>query len=107
MSDADDSGEKRLKSAYELALERMEQDGIEKPRKDAFDAESLEALAGARSKADAKLAEMEILHQKSQSSEVDPTVRLRSEQDYQAERQRVEDRRDREIEKLRESSREA
>ncbi len=103
MSEADASDSKRLKSAYELALERMEQRGIEKPRENAFDADSLEAIAEARSRADAKLAEMEILHQKQLREEADPSKRLESDQNYRAERQRVEDRREREIAKLRES----
>ena len=104
MSEDDASDSKRLKSAYELALERMEQRGIEKPRQDAFDADSLEAIAEARSRADAKLAEMEILHKKQLLEEVDPSKRLQSEQEYRAERQRVEGRREREIAKVRESA---
>ena len=104
MSEGDSSDSRPLKSAYELALERMEQRGIEKPREDAFDADRLEAIAEARSRAGAKLAELEILHKKQLLEEADPAKRLESERDYRAERQRVEDRREREIAKLRESA---
>ena len=103
MSEIAASDSTPLKSAYELALERMERDGIDKPRENAFDADSLEAIAEARSRAGAKLAEMEILHKKRLLEEADPSKRFESDRDYRAERQRVEDRREREIAKLRES----
>jgi len=104
MSEAQRDDSKPLKSAYELALERMEESGIEKPREHAFDEADLEAIAEARSRADAKLAEMEILHQKERLSEIDPARHLESEREYLAERRRVEDRRDREIAALRETN---
>ncbi|HBL27012.1 MAG TPA: hypothetical protein DD490_09280, partial [Acidobacteria bacterium] len=50
-----------MKSAYELALERLEQRGVERPRED-FSAEVLEKIAEVRRQAEAKLAELEILH---------------------------------------------
>ena len=60
-------------------------------------------MAEARSRAGAKLAEMEILHKKRLLEEADPSKRFESDQNYRAERQRVEDRCEREIAKLRES----
>ena len=61
MAEDDSSDPKRLRTAYELALERMENEGIERPRSTAFSAETLSAMDEARRRAEAKLAELEIL----------------------------------------------
>src|SRR5688500_18732737 len=53
---------KGIKSAYERALERMESEGIERPRHEASTPEVLAGMEEARKKAEAKLAELEILH---------------------------------------------
>lgn len=90
-----------MKSAYELALERMENQGIERPREEALSTTEREQVAEARRKAEAKIAEMEILHQGTLSKQVDPSERELAEKDLRHERQRVEERRDREIEKIR------
>ena len=90
----------KLKSAYELALERMEQDGIEKPRAQGLSPETQKAIADARRKAEAKLAELEILF-KDGLGDPDPAKRQEEEDNYQRERRRVEDARDRAVEKLR------
>ncbi len=95
---------KKLKSSYELALDRMEQEGIDRPRKEAFSADSLEAIGEARNKAEAKLAELEILHGKQLETLFDPGARAQEEQQYQAERQRIEDRKERLIAGIREAS---
>lgn len=89
-----------MKSAYELALERLEKQGIERPREEALPAETLEKIAEARRQAEAKLAELEILHRDSQSR-ADPFKRQEAEDNYVRERRRIEDDRDRKIEKLR------
>ncbi len=104
MSDASSRESKGLKSAYEKALERMEQEGIDPPRGAAFDEKSLSAIAEERSKAKAKLAELEILHTKSIAGTFDPEQRRQEEADYQAERSRIEDRRDRRIAEIRDSA---
>ena len=91
-----------MKSAYELALERLERQGIERPREEALSAAEREGVAQARRKAEAKIAEMEILHRDRMAKLADPTEREKAEKDFRHERQRVEDRRDREIERIRE-----
>jgi hypothetical protein len=88
-----------MKSAYELALERMEKQGIERPREGGLDAEVQEKMAEIRRQAEAKLAELEILHHRGPG--VDPTRALEDEEDYQRERRRIEEDRDRKIARLR------
>ncbi len=90
-----------MKSAYELALERMEKQGIERPREESFGDELREKIAEARRKAEAKLAELEILHKNSMKSAYDPTKRQEDEEEYLRERRRIEDERDRKVEELR------
>jgi len=90
-----------MKSAYELALERMEKQGIERPREESFGDELREKIAEARRRAEAKLAELEILHKNSMKSAYDPTQRQEDEEEYLRERRRIEDERDRKVEELR------
>ena len=89
-----------MKSAYELALERMEKQGIGRPREEALGEEVLQKIAEARRQAEAKLAELEILH-RDRLRKVDPVKRQEEEEEYVRERRRIEDDRDRKIEKLR------
>lgn len=93
-----------MKSAYDLALERLEQQGIDKPRDESFTAETREQIAELRNQAEAKLAELEILFRDSLLKIGDPTDRAKAEEEYAAERRRVEARRDRDIERLRSQS---
>ncbi len=90
-----------MKSAYELALERLEQQGIERPRAESLSDAVREQMAETRRKAEAKLAELEILHRDRVARESDPAERQQAEQQYLRERQRIEEDRDRKIEKLR------
>lgn len=90
-----------MKSAYELALERMEKQGIERPREEDFSAELKEKMAEARRKAEAKTAELEILHKNRLKTMMDPVKRQEEEDDYIRERRRIEEDRDRKIEELR------
>jgi hypothetical protein len=90
-----------MKSAYELALERLEKQGIERPREETFGDELREQIAEARRKAEAKLAELEILHQNRLKTIQDFDKREEEEKDYVRERRRIEDDRERKIEKLR------
>ena len=92
---------KGIKSAYERALERMESEGIERPREEAFAPDVLAAMNEARTKAEAKLAELEILHKGRLRKLGDAVAFAAEEKDYQAERRRIEERRDREIDALR------
>lgn len=89
-----------MKSAYELALERLEKQGIERPREEALSAETLEKIAEIRRQAEARLAELEILH-RDRLGKSDPLTRHEDEENYVRERRRIEDDRDRKIEKLR------
>jgi hypothetical protein len=90
-----------MKSAYELALERMESQGIERPREEGFTGEVKEQMAELRRQAEAKLAELEILHRDNLKKGVDPAKRQEAEEEYVRERRRIEDDRDRKIAKLR------
>ncbi len=88
-----------MKSAYELALERMEQKGLEPPREDALTDATRAAIAEARSKADAQLAQLEILH--ADADGTDPAAQAQAQERYRADRARIEAERDRAIAKLR------
>jgi hypothetical protein len=90
-----------MKSAYELALERMEKQGIERPREESFGDELREKIAETRRKAAAKLAELEILYKDSLKSVYDPDKRHENEETYLRERHRIEEDRDEKIETLR------
>jgi hypothetical protein len=90
-----------MKSAYELALERMERQGIERPREDSLSDEAREQVAEIRRRAEAKTAELEILHRDRLAALRDPMKREEEKQHYRRERQRIEEDRDRKIERLR------
>lgn len=90
-----------MKSAYELALERLESQGIERPREDAVSEGARQRMAEVRQKADAKLAELEILHRDRLKQLYDPAAREEEEEDYRRERRRIEGERERAVEKLR------
>ncbi len=94
-----------LKSAYELALERLEQQGIERPREDSLSEADREKVATIRRKAEAKLAELEILHRDQLARLADPLQREENEDEYVRERRRIEERRDAEIAQMRQASR--
>ena len=84
-----------MKSAYERALERMQEQGIEKPDAGALSAEVKSQMAEVRSRAEARLAELEILHKSKAPTSAE------DEENYRRERELVESRRDRELERLR------
>lgn len=90
-----------MKSAYELALERMEKQGIERPREESFSDEAREQIAEARRKAEASLAELEILHKNRLKTIYDPAKRQEEEEEYLRDRRRIEDQRERKVEELR------
>ena len=90
-----------MKSAYELALERLEKQGIERPREETFGDELREKIAEARRRAEAKLAELEILHKNRQKTQYDPVKHQEAEEEYIRERRRIEDERERKIQELR------
>ena len=88
-----------MKSAYERALEKLESRGIAAPRQDALDEEQRRRIEDLRSRYQAKLAELEILHQKNLSA--DPARRSEEEENYRAEKQRLAGRLEREIGRIR------
>jgi hypothetical protein len=90
-----------MKSAYELALERMEKQGIERPREETFSDEAREQIVEARRKAEASLAELEILHKNRLKTIYDPAKRQEEEEEYLRDRRRIEDQRERKVEELR------
>lgn len=100
MSDKKDMAAK-IKSAYDLALERLEADGIDKPREEDLDPATLEAISEVRNKTEAKLAELEILHRDQRAGATDPAELAKIEEDYTAERRRMEEKRESEIARLR------
>jgi len=92
----------RLKSAYELAMERFRKKDAEagvawSPLSDAQKA----AVAEIRSFYQAKLAELEILHQSKLRTLGDPAEREVRDQEYRRERERLTSERDAKIEKAR------
>jgi hypothetical protein len=96
--------DKPLKSALELAMERLKKKdadaGIEsRPVTDAQKA----AIAEARNFYESKLAETEVLHQSKLRKTFDPTERDTLEQEYRRDRERLTTERDAKIEKLRTS----
>lgn len=90
-----------MKSAYELALERLESQGIERPREDGLEADVKEEVAETRRRTEAKLAELEILHRDRVSGVADPVELAEAEQEYVRERRKLEESRDEKIEALR------
>jgi hypothetical protein len=93
-----------LKSAYEIAMERLRRkdhdEGIDesKPLEDA----QKERIADLRREAKAKLAEMEILHRKDLAGTGgDPEKIRKLDENYRIDRGRVESRLESEIEKVR------
>ena len=98
------SEDRPLKSAVELALERLKQkdaeSGVEsRPLTDAQKA----AIAEARNFYEAKSAEAEVLHQSKLRTTFDPEQRETLLQDYRRDRERLASERDRKIEKIRNS----
>ena len=71
-----------MKSAYQLALERLEAQGVEKPRGEALTEATKQALAAARKLTEAKIAELEILHRDQMAKLTDPMKREEQEEFY-------------------------
>ena len=81
-----------MKSAYELALERLENQGIERPGD--LDEATRQRIAEVRSKAAAELAKLEILHRDRLRALGDLVAARRAEEEYAIDRRRLEERRD-------------
>lgn len=90
------------KSAFELAMERLQaadrEAGVEeRPLTEAQKG----AIAEERRKASSRLAEREILHQDALRKTFDPESRKKAEEEYLTDRRRIEEDRDRAIERIR------
>jgi hypothetical protein len=93
-----------MKTAYELAMERLKKQdkeaGIEaKPVTDAQKAQ----IAEIRNFYEAKLAEAQVMHHSKIISVYDPAERETLEKEYRRERERLSDERDRKVAKAREA----
>jgi len=95
---------KGMKSAYELALERLEAQGIERPREQALSDETKQAIAAARRATEAKLAELEILHRDKLGKLSDYDKRREQEEFYRLEKERITRDGERAVANLRDSS---
>ena len=90
-----------MKSAYELALERLDEQGIERPKEGGLAPELQRQITEIRQRSEAEIAKLEILLQDQLKASHDPSEHAVAREQYATDRQRLEDRRDREIEKLR------
>lgn len=93
-----------MKSAYEIALERLEQQGIERPREDALSDEQRREIEELRSRAKARIAQLEILHRDRAGKLGDPAAAGRDEETFRLEKRRIEDDCERKIEAVRRRS---
>lgn len=96
------SDDKGPKSSYELAMERLrksdQEAGVE--RQPLTEAQK-KAIAEIRNFYEAKIAEIEVLHQGRLRSTLDPGERAEREQEYRRDRERLSSERDTKIEKAR------
>jgi len=95
---------KTMKSAYELALERMAERGIDPPDRAAIDDSTRDEVESIRQAAAAGLAELEILHKDRLANTPDPESLRRVAEEYVIDRRRIEERRDSRIARLRRES---
>ncbi|HET8947423.1 MAG TPA: hypothetical protein VFQ07_10605 [Candidatus Polarisedimenticolia bacterium] len=92
------------KSAWEIALEKLQQQdrdrGVTGPG--ALSEDQKKEIAAVRQRCQAKLAEAEILHGDQRRKVLeDPEALAKAEEEYRIERRRIEEQRDREIERVR------
>ena len=75
--------------AYELALERLESQGIERPHEERLSEAAKQAIAEARRQTVAKLAELEILHRDRLGKLDDPAKLAEQEEYFRLEKERI------------------
>jgi hypothetical protein len=90
-----------MKTAYELALERLERQGMRRPEDTPLTDEDRHQMADIRTRAEAKLAELDILRRDKMAKSRDPSQRQEAEEYYQLERKRIEEERERKLEAIR------
>jgi hypothetical protein len=95
-------GDDELKSAFELAMERLQkkdaEQGVDERQ---LTADQKEAIAEVRKVCKARLAELEILHNSKIAGIEDPEARNVLEEAYRRDTQRATDDRDRKIKQIR------
>jgi hypothetical protein len=97
---------KKPKSAYDLAMEKLEAVDRESGVKETpLSGVQKEAIAEARRVAASRLAEREILFRDAMKKTADPAEREKAEEGYRIDRKRIEDDRDRAIESIRSGGR--
>ena len=89
-----------MKSAWERALEKLDDAGIDRPDHENLTDEVRQQLDDIRQKAEAQIAELKIMHSKNIQS-ADPAARQELEANLQRDRARIESKRDGALEKLR------
>lgn len=89
------------KTSYELAMERLRAADPAGAKEKPLTAKQKEEIAEIRGVAAARLAETEILFKDPLKQSRDPVVREKAEAEYQIDRQRINDDRDRAIEAIR------
>jgi hypothetical protein len=96
------AADKELKSAFELAMERLRKNDAEAgvERRPTTDAQKA-AIAEIRNFYEAKIAELEVLHQGRLRATADPGERAAREEEYRRDRERLSTERDAKIEKAR------
>lgn len=91
-----------LKSSFELAMERLrKQDAEAGVQQKATTDDQRAEIAEVRKVFEAKLAQLEVLHQSSLRKILDPEERAKLEGDYRREREKIVAERDEKIEKIR------
>ena len=94
--------DKPLKSSFDLAMDRLKArdlaEGVEEAKP--LTKAQKDRIAQLRTEAQAKLAELEILHRKNVAGTSDPAVLAKIEENYAVDRSRAESRRDTEIAKV-------
>ena len=97
-----DMTDRELKSAYELAMERLKRKDREAGVEDRPLTEAQrQAIAEIRNFYEAKLAEREVLHQSTLARTFEPEARAELEAEYRRERERLGGERDRKIDAAR------
>lgn len=99
-----DEKKSSMKTAYERALEKLEEQGIERPRAEGLPESVRREVEEVRKRAEAKLAELEILHRDRLKQLAEPEARQQEEEDYRRERRMIEAERDDKVTKLRRQS---
>ncbi len=97
-----------LKSSYELAMERLRKKDAEAGVEQTPLSEEQKAeIAEARKVFEARLAQLEVLHQSSLRKTLDPDEREKLDENYRRDRERIVAERDEKIERIRRPNRNA